>query len=300
VQCSYFDAHRCRSCELMGVPYAVQLADKQQRCAAALVSVAPGVRWHSPVASAQSGFRNKAKLVVGGRPGAVTLGILDETGRGVDLRSCGLYEPGLQELLPRLAAVVDDLRLEPYDVPSGTGELKHLIVTRSPDGEVMLRLVLRSQKQLALLRSRLTRVLAALPEVVVLSVNLQPEHKAVLEGETEITLTERDTLPMRVNGLTLGLPPRSFFQTNTAVAEALYRQAQQWVSSVSPATVVDLYCGVGGFALRPRRSQVPRSRLTPCGMRASSRAPSTSEPLTPRRRRSRRSWKPLCCNAARW
>ncbi|MEO7449171.1 MAG: methyltransferase domain-containing protein [Humibacillus sp.] len=249
MHCTYFDAARCRSCALMGVPYAVQLADKQRRCAAALADIAPGLEWLAPVASAESGFRNKAKLVVAGMVGQVTLGILDEGGRGIDLRECGLYEPGLHELLPRLAAVVNDLGLEPYDVPSRTGELKHLIVTHSPDGEVMLRLVLRSQKQLALVRSRLARVLAALPEVVVLSVNLQPEHKAVLEGDTEIVLTDRDTLPMRVNDITLGLRPRSFFQTNTAVASALYRQAQEWVSSVGPRTVVDLYCGVGGFAL---------------------------------------------------
>ncbi|MCU1537301.1 MAG: rRNA m(5)U-747 methyltransferase [Humibacillus sp.] len=233
----------------MGVPYAAQLADKQRRCAEVLGSVAPGVRWHSPVVSAESGFRNKAKLVVGGRPEAVTLGILDETGRGVDLRACGLYEPGLHELLPRLADVIDRLGLEPYDVPSRRGELKHLLVTHSPDGEVMLRLVLRSQKHLALLRSRLPILVEALPEVVVVSVNLQPEHKAVIEGETEIVLTERGTLPMRVNDIALGLRPGSFFQTNTAVAAALYRQAQQWISESRADAVIDLYCGVGGFAL---------------------------------------------------
>jgi 23S rRNA (uracil747-C5)-methyltransferase len=45
------------------------------------------------------------------------------------------------------------------------------------------------------------------------------------------------------------LGPRSFFQTNTRVATALYAQARDWVERVSPATVWDLYCGVGGFAL---------------------------------------------------
>ena len=249
MQCDYFDAHRCRSCALMGVPYAVQLADKQQHCAAVLSEVAPGLAWLPAVESAPSGFRNKAKLVVGGAPGAVTLGILDPAGRGVDLRDCGLYEPGLHELVPRLADLVDDLRLEPYDVPSRRGELKHLIVTRSPAGDVMLRFVLRSQKHLALLRSRLVVIAERLPEVVVVSVNLQPEHKAVLEGETEIVLTEAAVLAMQVNGITLTLRPNSFFQTNTAVAAALYRQAQQWISSTRPARVLDLYCGVGGFAL---------------------------------------------------
>jgi 23S rRNA (uracil747-C5)-methyltransferase len=233
----------------MGVPYAVQLADKQQHCAAVLSEIAPDVTWLAPFASAESGFRNKAKLVVGGEPGAVTLGILDPSGRGVDLRDCGLYEPGLHELVPRLADLIDDLRLEPYDVPSRRGELKHLIVTRSPAGTVMLRFVLRSQKQLALLRSRLAVISERVPEAVVVSVNLQPDHKAVLEGDTELVLTDTAVLPMEVNGITLNLRPNSFFQTNTAVAAGLYRQAQQWISATRPRRVLDLYCGVGGFAL---------------------------------------------------
>ena len=249
MQCDYFDAGRCRSCALMGVRYAVQLADKQRRCELALADVAPDVDWLDPFPSAESAFRNKAKLVVGGRVGAVTVGILGERSRGVDLRACGLHEQPLQDLIPRLADVVDEIGLEPYDVATRRGELKHLIVTLSPTGQVMLRLVLRSRRHLALLESRLPMLLDRLPEVAVASVNLQPEHKAVLGGDTEIVLTRRDVLPMPVNGLTLNLRPNSFFQTNTAVAAGLYRQAQDWSRELAPDTVLDLYCGVGGFAL---------------------------------------------------
>jgi len=84
--------------------------------------------------------------------------------------------------------------------------------------------------------------------VRVLTANLHPEHKAVLEGETEVPLTGQTLLPMRVGDATLLLGPRSFFQTNTTVAAALYRQAHDWADDADPTTVWDLYCGVGGFA----------------------------------------------------
>ena len=45
------------------------------------------------------------------------------------------------------------------------------------------------------------------------------------------------------------LGPRSFFQTNTFVAEALYDQARTWAEGLDVPTAWDLYCGVGGFAL---------------------------------------------------
>ena len=91
-----------------------------------------------------------------------------------------------------------------------------MLLTESPDGEMMLRLVLRSTALEARVRSRLPALLEAVPALRVVTINVQPEHKAVLEGEREIVLTDTATLPMRLaTGVTLRLGPRSFFQTNT-------------------------------------------------------------------------------------
>ncbi|HOF63898.1 MAG TPA: 23S rRNA (uracil(747)-C(5))-methyltransferase RlmC [Dermatophilaceae bacterium] len=249
MQCDYFDARRCRSCTLMGTAYERQLADKQARARQALEAVGASPRWLDPQRSRESGFRNKAKLVVAGAVGQPTFGILDGSGRGVDLRECGLHEPGLYAALPHLAEFVADTRLVPYDVPGRRGELKYVIVTHSLIGELMVRFVLRSINQVQAIKSALPQLITALPQTVVVSVNIHPEHKAVLEGEEEIVLTPRHTLPMTVNGVTLHLRPKSFFQTNTEVAASLYRQAREWVNDLQPGSVWDLYCGVGGFAL---------------------------------------------------
>lgn len=237
----------------MGVPYPRQLADKQAAVARLLAGPVPARAWVEPFHGPERAFRNKAKLVVGGRKGEPTFGILDGEGRGVDLRRCGLHEPGLREALLVLADLVAASGLTPYDVPRRQGELKHLVVTRSPDDELMVRLVLRSPGQLRRVHELLPELLTALPTTRVVSVNLQPEHKAVLEGAEEVVLTADDTLPMRVNGIRLHLRPQSFFQTNTPVAAGLYRQARDWArgedADEEPRSVVDLYCGVGGFAL---------------------------------------------------
>jgi 23S rRNA (uracil747-C5)-methyltransferase len=117
----------------------------------------------------------------------------------------------------------------------------------------MVRFVLRSEGQLARLRSRLGDLLLALPTAVVVTANLLPEHKAVTEGEREVVLTEQETLPMRLGAVTMHLRPQSFFQTNTTVAAALYAQASAWIDEVDPTSMWDLYCGVGGFALHAAR-----------------------------------------------
>ncbi|GHJ58865.1 23S rRNA (uracil(747)-C(5))-methyltransferase [Nocardioides sp. OK12] len=254
MQCDYFDAGACRSCTWMGRPYAEQVADKQRHVEGLLAPALAGrrpVAWLPAVTGPEEGFRNKAKMVVAGTLDAPTLGILGADGRGTDLRHCGLHEPGLHDALPVLAEHVVRARLAPYDLTTRRGELKHLLVTRSPAGELMVRWVLRSTEPEARLRKHLGWLTDRLP-VAVASINVQPEHKAVLEGEREIVLTDAATLEMRLEvgaGLRLHLRPQSFFQTNTAVATALYEQARAWVDETAPASVWDLYAGVGGFAL---------------------------------------------------
>ncbi|MCB1637615.1 MAG: methyltransferase domain-containing protein, partial [Thiothrix sp.] len=81
------------------------------------------------------------------------------------------------------------------------------------------------------------------------SANIQPLHKAVLEGEQEIFLSDRQAIEERLNGIPLFIRPKSFFQTNPQVAEQLYRQARDWGRESQPRQVWDLFCGVGAFGL---------------------------------------------------
>ena len=245
MQCDYYDAGACRSCTLLPTPYEAQLASKVAH-ARSLVAAA---EWLPPRRSAEQGFRTKAKMIVAGTAASPTLGILAPDGTGVDLQECGLYPEPLAAAFAPLAEFASRATLEPYDVPGRRGELKSIIVTVSPDGMLMVRFVMRSTESLARIRKHLPWLLAQVPTVVVASVNLLPEHKAVSEGEQEILLTEADTLTMRVNDIPLALRPQGFFQTNTDVAASLYRQVARWVEAAAPANVWDLYCGVGGFAL---------------------------------------------------
>ncbi|PCN47749.1 23S rRNA (uracil(747)-C(5))-methyltransferase RlmC [Curtobacterium sp. 'Ferrero'] len=259
MQCDYFDRGVCRSCTLMGQPYADQVLDKEIRTRELLhdaVEAAGGpgaVEWLPAITSPESAYRNKAKMVVGGSVQHPTVGILDHRQRGVDLRHCGICTPGIQRALPILARFVEDAGLIPYDVAARRGELKFVLVSESPDGELMVRFVLRSEGQLPRLRDHLGLLRSVLPEAVVVTANLLPEHKAVTEGDREVVLTEQETLPMRMGAVTMHLRPQSFFQTNTDVAVQLYDQATAWIDEVGPATMWDLYCGVGGFALQAAR-----------------------------------------------
>ena len=247
LHCGYFERGECRSCALIETPYGQQITDKESWCRETLAEAAPRI-WLPTFAGGARDFRNRAKLAVGGSARHVTLGILDQEFHGVDLRDCGIQAPAIRALIPVLADFLDGTGLEPYDVSARRGELKFVHVTAAPSGELMIRFVVRTQHGLDVLRSRKESFFELVPDASVVSVNLLPEHKAVLEGSREEML-RGESLRMNLDRVDLHLRPQSFFQTNTAVAVGLYNQVSEWVDAVEASNLWDLYCGVGGFAL---------------------------------------------------
>lgn len=246
LHCQSFDAGLCRSCEFLPVPYPEQLVRKQQ----ALTSLPIAADcWLPPVASAISGFRNKAKMVVLGTAAEPVLGISNASG-AVDLTACLLYPDEFQQAFLHIKRFIQQVGMQPYQLASRQGELKYILLSRpQPSGGWMLRFVLRSQHHVAALRKHLPSLQARWPELSVCSANIQPEHKAVLEGDMEIIFTEQQTLRVELNDVPLYLSVQSFFQTNSTVAAALYQTAREWTAALPVQRVWDLFCGVGGFAL---------------------------------------------------
>jgi 23S rRNA (uracil747-C5)-methyltransferase len=246
--CAYFERGICRSCHWLADPYLSQLQRKLDYCQ----SILPGIGdvWLPAVPSDETGFRNKAKMVVSGHPSSPYLGILDAAGDGIDLSNCPLYPAAITNAFEPLKRMISRLGIPVYDVGKRSGELKYLLITvAEQDDSLMVRFVLRSDAWLGRLRSDLPVLMTELPNLAVLSVNIQPVHQAILEGDQEAILTERKTLTMHLNGRPFYLRPKSFFQTNTRVAEQLYATVRHWVAELAPSNMWDLFCGVGGFAL---------------------------------------------------
>lgn len=248
MHCALYDANRCRSCQWLEKPYSIQLGDKQSMLEQ-LLADQPVASWLPPVTSLQQAFRNKAKMVVSGSVERPVLGLVHRDGEPVDLCDCPLYPASFQPVFAALKPFIARAGLTPYNVARKRGELKFLLITESQQGGIMLRFVLRSTAKLEQLRAALPWLQQQLPQLVVISANIQPVHMAILEGEEEIALTPAQSLAENFNGVPLWIRPQSFFQTNPQVASALYATARDWVRALPVNSMWDLFCGVGGFGL---------------------------------------------------
>lgn len=256
LNCVHFEQKKCLSCRWLETPYAVQIEAKTadiKRLLSPYFLQNGQTEWLSPILSPTSAFRNKAKMVVSGSVEKPILGILNEMNdpnSAVDLTDCPLYSPHFQAIFPLLKTFIGRAGLVPYNVAKRRGELKYILITESRfNGAFMIRFVLRSETKLPLIEREFASFYAQLPPDSVVSVNIQPQHAAVLEGEKEIFLSQPQVLLEQFNGIPLFIRPQGFFQTNPAVASELYRTAQQWVADLPIKRLWDLFCGVGGFGL---------------------------------------------------
>ncbi|EKY3087439.1 23S rRNA (uracil(747)-C(5))-methyltransferase RlmC [Cronobacter dublinensis] len=249
MHCALYDAGRCRSCQWIEQPLDTQLADKMTDLRALLAELPVG-DWCAPVSGPEQAFRNKAKMVVSGSVEKPLLGMLHRDGTPVDLTECPLYPASFYTVFAALKPFIARAGLTPYNVARKRGELKYLLLTESTlDGGLMLRFVLRSTTKLEALRAALPALRAQLPQLTVVTANIQPVHMAIMEGDEEIWLTEQQALAENFNGVPLWIRPQSFFQTNPTVASALYAAARDWVRALPVHHMWDLFCGVGGFGL---------------------------------------------------
>ena len=243
--CHYYDSELCRSCELIEQPYSQQLQQKNDSLQQILEPFHPA-GWLAPVSGATTGFRNKAKMVASPSVNGVVLGL----SAGRSLTNCPLYDRHMQRVLQQVQGWLREIGGKAYNVKRKSGELKYVLLTRSShDNAMMLRFVLRSTSLINKLQQALDALLRSAPLIKVVSVNIQPVHMAILEGDEEIFLTQQTHLEERLNNLPLFIRPKGFFQTNPEIAARLYSTAAEWVNQLQATQVMDLFCGVGGFAL---------------------------------------------------
>ena len=284
MQCAHFLAGRCQSCQWLAQPYATQLQNKQQQLAALLADFTP-FQLLTPIASNEQGFRYKAKMVVLSTVDGPLLGIVNQQGEPIDLADCPLYPENFAPVFASIKDFITLAKLQPYQVKERQGELKFILLSQSQhSGCFMLRFVLRSKNHVTAIQKHLPSLLAQLPALAVVSINLQPLPAALLEGAEEIVLTPQRLLREQLNQVPLYLSPQSFFQTNPSLAAALYQTAATWAVELQqqgePLTQIwDLFCGVGGFGLHLARqlTQSTGQQPTLCGIEIAAAAIASAE-----------------------
>jgi 23S rRNA (uracil1939-C5)-methyltransferase len=263
-------AASCGGCSFQELDYAAQLAAKERLLSRALAPL--GAPTLEPIVACDPpwNYRNKMDFTFGrarwiepGEPEGAESGFaLGLHARGsfrkvLDVRACELAFAGAVPILASVRAAARELGLEPWDVRTHAGLLRHLVLRRSwHSGEILADLVTTEEapERIAPLAEAL---LARHPEVTTLVQHVQPGVALVALGRLVRVFRGDGTIRERVAGLDFSISAHSFFQTNTPQAERLVHLVRDWAGTSSGETVFDLYCGGGLFTLALARAAGP-------------------------------------------
>jgi len=173
----------------------------------------------------------------------------------VEVTDCLLASEAGNAARERVVEWCRDQGLSAYDRRTRGGLLRNLVVResrRGADGELQVRLVTAPGE---LDRSGLAA--AAQPIGGLLWTRTDSVAETTQDGETEL-LAGSDRLEEEIGGMRMRISSSAFFQTNTEMAERLYRLAIDYAQPSGTDRLYDLYCGIGtiGLLMAPRAAEV--------------------------------------------
>ncbi len=254
--------HLCGGCPLMHLDAEGQRAARRQIVLDALAAEGQDDLEVSEVVPSPDGddaFRWVIKLGIGySDRGALRVGAWGRRTRTiVPIPECHVAAAPLRKVMGSIAHHVRELDIWPYDPERDHGTLRAFVVRGSrASGQVLITIV-AGQRTRSL--TDLAEALASDSAVVgvALHLNDDPGNAIFSRDETGAVATRqllgRAHLDEELDGISYRIGPGDFFQTNPGMAEVLYRETLDALDLSEGVPFVDLYSGVGGFALSAAR-----------------------------------------------
>ena len=233
-------ASKCGGCSVQHLPHEEQLALKQRMLAEQLSRVA-GVEpqeWAAPLTGPEFGYRRRARIAVRWDTRAKHLEVGFRAAGSQDIVAidhCLVLVQALQPIMTGLPAMLRQLgnpkALGHVELFSGSAIavlLRHMAPLSDADMNVLQNFCITHNAQLW----------------------LQGE-----DGPQPVDLTRALGYRLETWGLKLAYRPGDFVQVNAGVNEAMVAQAIKWLAPQADERILDLFCGLGNFAL-PLAKQV--------------------------------------------
>jgi 23S rRNA (uracil1939-C5)-methyltransferase len=248
--CAHFPA--CGGCRFQDLAYEEQVAAKEAQVRDALTRLGavsdPPLEPIVPAAS-QFHYRNKLEYSFTRTPAGPALGF-HKAGRWdevLEVQRCWLTTDLGNAIRDAVKDWAREERLEAYSQEDGSGYLRHLVVREGRHtGQALVQLVTAPGERFE--TAYFVEVLRRFPEV-------RSIHWAINDSPAEVTnlptqlLWGKEAIEEQLLGLRFRVRPNAFLQTNTEMAEVLYRLAIDYAALTGNETVYDLYCGTGTIGL---------------------------------------------------
>ena len=262
--CQHFGV--CGGCKWQMLPYPQQLIYKQQQVTDQLQRIGhielPPIQ---PIIGSphERYYRNKLEFTFSTRRyltfeeiGARSEKIEQEAALGfhapglfdkvVEIHTCYLQHEPTNKLLTVLREFTKGMPY--YDYQAQYGWLRNVVIRITTTGEVLINLVIHhedKEKREAIL----DHLLANIPGITSLNYTINGKMNDSIHDLDVICYSGNPYIEEKLENYRFKISPKSFFQTNTWQAEALYRVTREFAGLTGTETLYDLYCGTGSIGI---------------------------------------------------
>lgn len=248
-------ARDCGGCEWLAVPYTIQLRRKQAQVEELLGPMISGdageVRGIVGMKGEPVAYRHKAATPYAhaGR-GRIACGFYARgTHRIVRCDDCLAEDPRARHVLNAVARVAARQHIPAYDEDKGTGVLRHAVVRCGYATDDVLLTVVTNVPELRRAERFVAAIREEAPEVTSIVQNVNTRRTNAILGFRNKTLWGPGTMRDKLLGCTFEIGPTTFYQTNPAQTEELYRLAIEGAGLRGGERVLDAYCGCGTIGI---------------------------------------------------
>jgi 23S rRNA (uracil1939-C5)-methyltransferase len=255
-------ADKCGGCQWQHIAYSHQLEIKQHQVVQALQRIGqfadPPVDPILPTEPSLQ-YRNKATYPLERSPtGQIKAGYYRQgSHKVVNINQCPIQNQALDPLLADIKKDIQKLGWSIYHEKQHKGDIRYLSVRVGiRTGEILLTLV-TTHNALKNLEEQANIWMQQYPNLVGVCVNVNQKRTNTIFGKHTYTIAGRSYLQEIFAGYRYNLQTDTFFQVNTATAEALLQEIENSLPAAANL-LVDAYCGVGTFTL-PLSQRVQRA-----------------------------------------
>ncbi len=264
--CQHFGV--CGGCKWQMLPYPMQLAYKQQQVTDQLQRIGhlelPDMQ---PIIGSATDkyYRNKLEFTFSAHRYLTFEQIADRDEKIAPVPALGFHAPGLFDkvveiqtcylqheptnmLLKVLREYTETHALPYYDFKAQYGWLRNVILRITSTGEILINLVIHhedKENREALLQHMMEHI----PRITSLNYTINPKVNDTIHDQEVICYHGRPYIEEKLENFRFKISPKSFFQTNTKQAEALYRVTREFAGLTGTETLYDLYCGTGSIGI---------------------------------------------------
>jgi len=265
--CSHFGT--CGGCKWQMVPYDHQIQYKQQQVTDQLSRIGHIVLPEmQPILGSplQQYYRNKLEFTFSTQRYRSFEEIKAADGAPFELEpAVGFHAPGLfdkvvpvdhcylqpepsNKILQTLRRYAEQHQFPYYDYRAQTGWLRNVVIRVAKTGEVLVNLVLQHENKANRI-ALLDHLLEQVPNITTLHYTINPKVNDSIHDLDVVTYYGKGYIEEQLEDFRFKISPKSFFQTNSHQAEALYKATRDAAGLTGNEVLYDLYCGTGSIGI---------------------------------------------------